>query len=505
MLRVDTPSYCAFHPHDDRPAVDGATGFAYSPLHRAGSSVLHSNRRSLVQASGDHEPLGGREGWDAAHARYQEVDDQVRAVITWVDGSRSAAVAASGRRAAGTPLGALDGLLVGVKDNIDVDGVVTTAGASFLSGNVATGDATAVRLLRAAGAVVHAKLNMAELAWGATTQNLTYGACRNPWDLDRIPGGSSGGSGAALAAGYCDLALGTDTGASVRIPAALNGVVGLRPSVGSISLTGVLPAAKTQDTVGPMARRAIDAARLTEALTAVDPTDPYSVRHTGEPATAAVGKPLDGMTVGVARDFFFDGLDDGVGERIEQFLAWLAGQGTVATAVPGFGAPDAHEHWTRIVGCEGAAFHRERLLSSPADFSPDVRGRISAGLDVAAVDLVRSLTFRAEYRTRLAGVFGDVDVIVTPVVPVDVPMADGPDSREQTVKLGRITYPWALHDGPTLSLPIGFHPRSGMPVGVALTAPRFGESVLFQIACAYQEATDWHTVRATVPPRRPTT
>ncbi|GAA4854374.1 amidase [Pseudonocardia benzenivorans] len=454
-----------------------------------------------MQTPDDPGPLRGPDGWDAAHARYQEIDDRVRAVITWIDGSREDAVAAARRTEAGRSRGPLDGVLVGLKDNIDVAGVVTTAGASFLAHNVAPADATVVRRLREAGAVVSAKLNMAELAWGATTQNLTYGACRNPWDLDRIPGGSSGGSGAALAAGYCDLALGTDTGASVRIPAALNGVVGLRPSVGSISIEGVLPAAKTQDTVGPMARRAIDAARLTEVLTGFDPADPYSVASTGAPATSAIGKPLDGLTVGVARRFFFDGLDDGVGERIETFLGWLADQGTVAADVPDFGAPDAHEHWTRIVGSEGAAYHRERLLASPDDFSPDVLGRVSAGLDVSAVDLVRSLVFRAEYRTRLAHVFTDLDVIVTPVVPVDVPAADGPDSRAQTLQLGRITYPWALHDGPTLSLPIGFHPRSGLPVGVALTAPRFGEAVLFQIACAYQDATDWHRARAVVPTR----
>lgn len=454
-----------------------------------------------MQSPDDREPLGGPDGWDAAQARRQEIDDRVRAVITWIDGSREDAVAAAGRRAAGAARGPLDGVLVGLKDNIDVAGVVTTAGASFLSDNVATADATVVRRLRAAGAVVHAKLNMAELAWGATTQNLTYGACRNPWDLDRIPGGSSGGSGAALAAGYCDLALGTDTGASVRVPAALNGIVGLRPSVGSISIEGVLPAAKSQDTVGPMARRAVDAARLTEVLTAFDPADPYSVAATGAPATSAIGKPLDGLTVGVARPFFFDDLDDGVGERIEQFLGWLADHGTVATGVADFGATHAHEHWTRIVGSEGAAFHHDRLLSTPDAFSPDVRARVSAGFDISAVDLVRSLEFRARYRTGLAAVFTDVDVIVTPVVPVDVPAAGGPDSRAQTLQLGRITYPWALHDGPTLSLPIGFHPRSGLPVGVSLTAPRFGEAVLFQIACAYQDATGWHTARAVVPTR----
>ncbi len=193
---------------------------------------------------GRHDGCGrgaATEAWDAANARRLAYDDRVRAVITWIDASREDAEAADSRAAKGRSLGALDGMLLGLKDNIDTAGTRTTSGARFLSGNVPERDATAVTRLREQGIVVNAKLNMAELAWGATTQNATYGACRNPWDLDRIPGGSSGGSGAAIAAGYCDAALGTDTGASVRIPSSLNGVVGLRPSVGTISNHGVFP------------------------------------------------------------------------------------------------------------------------------------------------------------------------------------------------------------------------------------------------------------------------
>lgn len=450
--------------------------------------------RSDGPGSGDRDVTAA---WDGAYERYLSHDGLVRAVITWIGASRADAEASDRRRAANEAR-PLDGLLVGLKDNIDTAGVRTTAGARFLKDNVPAEDATVVRLLKSAGAVVNAKLNMAELAWGATTQNATYGACRNPWDLSRIPGGSSGGSGAAIAAGYCDAALGTDTGASVRIPSALNGVVGIRPSFGTISCAGVLPAAYTQDTVGPMARRAVDAARVTEVLTGYDPAGPYSIRSEGVPATSLIGKPLDGLTVGVARRFFFDDLDDGVGAVVEEFLEWLTPRVAREEAIGDFGAADAQEHWTRIVVGEGAAIHRTRLETSPGDFSPDVRGRIASGLDVKAPDLVRSQDFRARYRRRLAGIFESVDVIVCPVVPVDAPVADGYDSREQTAALGRITYPWALHDGPTLSLPIGFHPRSGNPVGIAIAAPRFGEAVLFQIAAAYQETTDWHLRRAEI-------
>ncbi|MCW2542203.1 MAG: Amidase [Frankiales bacterium] len=430
--------------------------------------------------------------WDAAHGRYAALEDKIHAVITWIDASRDEAVALDALAARGERRGPLHGMLVGLKDNIATAGVRTTAGASFMSDNVPEQDATVVRLLRASGAIVMAKQNMAELAWGATTQNATYGSCRNPWDLDRIPGGSSGGSGASLAAGYCEASLGTDTGASVRIPAALNGVVGLRPSVGSISTNGVFPASYTQDAVGPMARSAIDAAQLTEALLRFDPDEPYSIRSTGLPATALIGDPLRGLRTGVTEQFFFDDLDAGVAKVIEVFLAWLAAQGVVRSSVGDFGQDGAHEHWTRIVQCEAAMLHRKRLESRPADFSPDVFGRISAGLGVPGTELARSLDWRERYRQRLDGVLDDLDVIVSPVVPVDVPLVGGYDSREQTAALGRITYPWALHAGPTMSLPIGFHPVSGNPVGISLTAPRFCEAILFKIAAAYQQDTDWH-------------
>ena len=395
--------------------------------------------------------------------------------------------------AAGESLGPLHGLLIGIKDNIDVADVVTTAGAAFLSDNLATDDARCIELLRAQGAVVIAKLNMAELAWGATTQNATYGACRNPWDTDRIPGGSSGGSGAALAARMCEAALGTDTGASVRVPAALNGVVGLRPTFGAISNRGVFPVAYTQDAVGPMAVLARDVARLTESLIQHDPADPYSLAGNGAPATSLMGAPLDGVVFGVPESFFFDDLEEGVASRVDGFITWLRAQGGRVEPVADFGQAQAFEHWTRIVQSEGASLHEERLAQSPDDFSPDVLGRVSAGLDVRAVDLVRSLDWRQRYRHGLAQVFENVDVIVTPVVPIDVPFAEGYDSRAQTQALGRITYPWALHAGPTLTLPVGFHPLSELPVGVALSAAPWCEARLFQVADAYQRDTAWHT------------
>ena len=434
------------------------------------------------------------ERWDAAHARYLEHDGDVKSVITWIDASRERAEHLDALSAQGRSAGPLHGLLLGLKDNIDTAGVRTTAGAKFLSDRVPSEDAYCVERAVAHGAVVVSKLNMAELAWGATTQNATYGACRNPWDLDRIPGGSSGGSGAALAARLCEASLGTDTGASVRVPAALNGVVGLRPTAGAISNRGVYPVAYTQDAVGPMAPLAEDVARLTEAVVGLDPDDAYSLASSELPATALIGTPVRGVKVGIPDSFFFDGLDPSIAARIDDLVAWLSDQGAEISSVADFGQEGAFEHWTRIVQCESADLHRDRILRSPEDYSPDVLGRISAGLDVPATDFARSLDWRQRYRHRLDRVFRDVDVILTPVVPIDVPFAEGYDSREQTKMLGRITYPWALHAGPTLSLPVGFHDATGLPVSAALSAGRWHEAQLFQVATEYQRATTWHEV-----------
>jgi len=430
--------------------------------------------------------------WEQSRDRFNALDGRVRSVITWIDSSLERAIELDRLAASGDSAGPLHGLIVGVKDNIDTAGVRTTAGASFRSDVVPTANAECVDLMEKHGAVIVAKLNMAEVAWGATTQNLTYGACRNPWDLDRIPGGSSGGSGAALAARIVEAALGTDTGASVRIPSSVNGVVGLRPTFGAISARGVYPAAYTQDAVGPMAIRAEDAARLTEALIQFDPLDPYARTGAGASATSLLSEPLHGLTVGIPDDFFYDDLDAGIAERIDEFLSWLDTQGVRRVGVADFGQAGAFEAWTRIVQVEGAAFHEERITASPEDFSPDVLGRISSGLDVRAVDLARSLDWRVRYRHELDLVMSDIDVMVTPVIAIDVPFAEGYDSRATTQTLGRITYPWGLHAGPTMSLPIGFHPTSGMPVGIALSAASWQEARLFQVAAAYQRDTQWH-------------
>lgn len=440
--------------------------------------------------------------WDEAHRRFLAQDDALRAVITWNDASRDDAIAAQRAREQGERRGALHGVLIGVKDNIDTAGLRTTAGSAILDANIPQEDAPVVRRLRDAGAIVVAKLNLAEFAWGGTTQNVTYGSCRNPWGADRIPGGSSGGSGVALVAGYCELALGTDTGASVRLPASVTGVLGLRPTFGSVSNRGTFPTALTQDTVGAMGRSAAMTATLAAVIAGYDAADPCSTPDTFEAADAQLGRDIVGLRIGIPETFFFDDLDPGVATRVDDFVAWMRSAGAMIVPVPDFEQAEAFTHWSTIVPAEGAGHHEAQLRARPDEYSADVRGRLTAGLEITGAALARSLRWRAVYRRRLAAVFDDLDVIVTPTVGVDVPPITGNDSREQTAALGRITYPWALHDGPTLNLPVGFHPRSGMPVGIAVTAARGGEALLFRVADRYQRDTDWH-LRTPEPPTAP--
>jgi aspartyl-tRNA(Asn)/glutamyl-tRNA(Gln) amidotransferase subunit A len=336
-----------------------------------------------------------------------------------------------------------------------------------------------VTRLRAAGARITAKLNMAEFAVGVTSQNSDFGGCRNPWDVDRAPGGSSGGSGAAVAAGLVDAALGTDTGGSIRLPAAMCGVTGLRPTVGRISTAGVFPVSTVTDTVGPMARTVADVARLFAVL----------ADGAGEPAGPVGGR------LGIPSHFFCEDVDDGVAEMVATAARDLAALGMQVVDVDIPGVEEAQDVVYTLVYGELAELHRERMGSRPATFHPDTLARLRLGTSLTAADHAAALRVRARFQRMLDEVFGRVDAILTPTLPVDVPRLTGGDVVAVSRQLGRFSYPWSLHDGPTLALPVGFHPGSGMPVGAQLTAAAGQEALLLTLGAAYQRRTGWHLAR----------
>ncbi|MCZ2827658.1 amidase [Modestobacter sp. VKM Ac-2986] len=375
------------------------------------------------------------------------------------------------------PEGPLAGVRVGLKDSIDTAGVRTTCGSAYFADRVPDVDAEVVSRLTAAGAQVVAKLNLSEFALGLTGTNSLAGPSQNPWDGDRVPGGSSSGSAVAVAAGLVDLALGTDTGGSVRVPAAACGVTGLRPGVSVVPDAGTFPVCELVDTVGPIARDvplvarafAVLAGRAVRELTPAPPVRigvPESWTHPLDPGVAAV--------VAAAAQVFAAG-----------------GSELVPVRVPGTGS--ALDVLYTLVYADVADLHVERL-AHPELFQPETLTRVRVGEGLSDGHRAEALEARAEFQRALEEVFASVDVLLSPTLPVDVPtVATDEDVLALTRRLALLTAPWSLHAGPTLALPVGRHPVSGMPVGAQLTAPVGGEDALLDAGAWFQQRTDWHT------------
>ncbi|WP_256987622.1 amidase [Rhodococcoides fascians] len=404
----------------------------------------------------------GRDGRAARWERGLIKDGTFGGVVRWIDDRND------------TP-GPLSGLRIGVKDNIDVAGVQTTCASEFFEDNVAASDAEVVTRLRRAGGSVIAKLNMAEFAVGVTSQNSAAGPSYNPWNPARVPGGSSGGSGIAVAAGLVDASLGTDTGGSVRLPAAACGITGLRPSWGSISNDGVFPVSEQFDTVGPMARSVVEVKALFDVLSA-GPSEHSEVTRIGVPSV-----------------FLTADVDPGVAQTVAAAARTFAELGYEIVPVELAHATDAQDIVYTIVYSDLARCHRHRLDTEPSRFEPATHERIALGLSISEADRARALAGRDRFRKAMTTTFATVDVVLTPAMPVDVPPRDGGDDVVAlSRRMGQFTYPWSLHDGPTLALPVGFHPSSGTPVGAQLTAAAHREGALFDVGERYQSVSNWH-------------
>ena len=375
--------------------------------------------------------------------------------------------------------GPLAGVRVGLKDNIDTAGVRTTCGSVYFADRVPDSDAEVVSRLRAAGAQLVAKLNMSEFAVGLTSQNSASGPVRNPWDTRRVPGGSSGGSAAAVAAGLVDLALGTDTGGSVRVPAAACGVTGLRPGISVVPDAGTFPVCELVDTVGPIARDVGLVARAFAVLAGREVRAP---------------QPAPPRRIGVLAPWF-DDLDPGVAAVVATARAVFAEGGSELVPVRVPGVCSAQDVLYTIVYAGMADLHQERL-AHPGLFQSDTLTRVLVGTGVTEGDRVEALEAREEFQRGLDEVFEQVDVLLTPTLPIDVPPARTDDDvLVLTRRLAQLSAPWSLHAGPTLALPAGRHPVSGMPVGLQLTAAVGGEDLLLDAGAWFQQRTDWHTAR----------
>ena len=401
--------------------------------------------------------------------------------------ARDEARAAERELAAGRPRGPLHGVPLALKDLFETAGLATTAGSRILAGNVPARDAAAYARLREAGLVLLGKTSLHEFAFGTTTDNPHFGPARNPWDLARSPGGSSGGSGAALAAGLCAASLGTDTGGSIRIPAAACGVVGLKPTLGRVSRRGVVPLSWSLDTVGPMARSVEDAALLMDAIAGPDAEDdacsPRPAESFGRELEAGVG----GLALGVPREWFFDGVEPGIAAAVEAALAALerAGARRVEVATPGMA--EAHTAHHAVLAVEAAAFHGRWLRERPDDYGDDVRRGLELGSLVPAVDYVNARRLQTVTRRTFAAALECADVLVTPALPAAPLRVGEPMSREPAVAWNRLLTPFNLAGLPALSVPCGFD-GAGLPVGLQVVGRPFAEASLLRVGRALERA-----------------
>jgi aspartyl-tRNA(Asn)/glutamyl-tRNA(Gln) amidotransferase subunit A len=400
------------------------------------------------------------------------------------------------RQSRGDWCGLLAGMTMSIKDNIDVAGVATTAGTKILAGNVANRDAFIVERLKQAGAVIVGKANLHEWVFGPTSQSTHYGPVRNPWDTSRIPGGSSGGSGASLAADMCAGSIGSDTGGSTRIPAAFCGVSGLRPSIGRISCRGSVPVSAWFDTIGPMARRVADVARIFGVIAGHDPEDPISEDRPVPNVMADIDRPIAGLRIGIQRRWFFDDLVPELDKAMEGALAVFRAEGAQIVDIDLGDVEKSHELLAfKVVLADAYNLHKDRLERMPEAFGRDVYSRAMLGKDVRGHEYAAALRWNESFKQRLRQVFGAVDAIVSPTLPFGAPLAEQGLQGEAwfaTIRqITRYTFCWPFAGVPALSIPCGFDSH-GMPLGMQIATPWFNETMALRLGHAFQRVTDYH-------------
>ncbi len=435
--------------------------------------------------------------------RITSLDGSLRSFITLTaDAAMAAAREAESAVTAGRPLGPLHGVPLGLKDLYDTAGVRTTGGSKILADRVPDADATVVRRLREAGMIVLGKLNMVEFAYGPEGRNAHYGHARNPWDAStqRMAGGSSSGSGVAVAAGLAPVALGSDTGGSIRIPCSLCGLAGIKPTYGRVSRAGVLPLSWSMDHVGPMTRTVADSALVLGAMAGYDAADPTSSVLPVPDYTAALTGDVRGLRVGLLRAFFLESATPEVRTAVEAAARALEKAGAVVDEVALPGVRHVAAGALAVVATEAMTYHAAWLRTRTADYDPDVSTRLMVGAFVTGVHYVRGQQARALIRREVDEALARHDVLLAPATPVTAPriderdttLGDGPsDIRSALI---RLTRPFNFSGHPTGSVPCGFT-AAGLPIGMQIVGRPFDEATVLRVGDAYQRLTDWHARR----------
>ncbi len=465
--------------------------------------------------------VSAREVTDAVLDRIGDTEGHVKAYVSVTEAvAQAQADAVDAARARGEALSPLAGIPLALKDNLCTLGTETTCSSKILRGFLPPYSATVVDKLQAAGSVFVGKANLDEFAMGSSTENSAFGTSHNPWDLTAVPGGSSGGSTAAVAAGEAVWALGSDTGGSIRQPAAFCGVVGLKPTYGRVSRYGLIAFASSLDQIGPITKDVHDAALLMNVLSGHDPMDSTSIDREVPDYTKSLAHDVKGLKIGVPQEYFSGTIDPAVAGAVRAAIAQLVSMGAVAEeislphteyALPTYYIIAPAEASSNLARYDGVRFgHRTARATNAVDlfektreegFGPEVKQRIMIGTYALSAGYYDAFYVKAQQvRTLIKRDFDEAfqkcDVIIAPTAPT-IAFKIGEVSDPLVMKQNDIlTIPANMAGIPAISLPCGF--SHGLPIGLQIMAPAFGEEVLFRTAYTYEQANEWHKARATI-------
>jgi aspartyl-tRNA(Asn)/glutamyl-tRNA(Gln) amidotransferase subunit A len=436
--------------------------------------------------------------------RIAKVDGHLNSFIAvTADQAIAAARRAEAEIAAGGWRGPLHGVPIALKDLFNTAGVVTTNGSRIFKDTVPAADAVVTAKLTQAGAVIVGKNNMHEFAFGSTTNNPHFGPCRNAWNQEHIPGGSSGGSGAAVAARLCFMSMGSDTGGSVRSPACLNGIVGHKPTYGLVSRRGVFPLSWSLDHAGPLARTVRDAALTLQVIAGHDPADPSSASSPIPDYSAALDGDVRGLRVGVPREYFFARASEEVETHVRAAIRTLEGLGATIVEVSLPHVALGPTAGMTIISVEAAEVHTPWLRTRPSDYGADVRPRLQAGALFSGVEYTRAQRIRTLMQQEFRDAMTRADVLAMPTNAIPAPRLDqtmipvrGAEVWVMAL-MPSLTIPHNLTGAPALTVPCGFA-ASGLPIGLQIVGRPFEDATVLRVGHAYEQATDWHRRRPAI-------
>jgi aspartyl-tRNA(Asn)/glutamyl-tRNA(Gln) amidotransferase subunit A len=444
------------------------------------SSALEGLRKKL------YSPL---ELAEAFLHRIEELNPSLNAFITRLDDSiRIDATQLLAKGKSGFPL---YGIPLAVKDLYETRGIRTTAGSRFFADFEPTEDSAVIRKIKQAGALIIGKTNTHEFAFGVTGVNPHYGTCHNPWDFHRISGGSSSGSAVAVNTGMALGAVGTDTGGSIRIPASLCGVVGLKPTYGRVSLRGVFPLSWNLDHAGPLTKTVRDSALMLQTMAGYDPLDPTSVERPLDDYLQQIDKGVKGWRIAIAVGNYIQESNADVLAAINEAGRVFKSLGSEVTSVDMDNQRELALSNSQMVAADAAAFHHDRFAENPDWFGADVRERLESGKALSSTEYSLARRKQSEGQRWAEGFFHEYDLLILPTTPVTAPLIEGTDAIAQARQLTRFTAPFNLIGLPALSIPCGFDSK-GLPIGLQLVSGVWKEASVLRAGQAFEDATNWH-------------